>query len=154
MNGRPRIPGLPVIFAGGVLFGVGLAVSAMVQQEVVLGFLQLNDMGLAVTMGAALLVAVPIYQLAPRRRATPFLGPAWERQPRRVTSRHLFGGAIFGIGWGVSGVCPGSAIASIGTGNWPILAAIGGMLVGAWAQGVLLPERGAAASSRVPAGAA
>lgn len=152
MSAPARIPGLPVIFAGGVIFGFGLALSTMVRQEIVLGFLKLQDMGLAVTMGAALLVAVPIYQLAPRRRAAPPLGPAWERQPRRVTVRHLAGGAVFGVGWGLSGICPGSAIASLGTGNWPILAGIAGMLAGAWAQGVLFPER-AAVPPRVPASA-
>lgn len=142
-----RVRGLPVIFAGGVIFGFGLALSTMVKQEVVLGFLELRDMGLLVTMGAALLVAVPVYQLAPRLRVAPPLGPAWDRHPRRVTTRHLAGGALFGIGWGLSGICPGSAFASVGTGNWPVLAAIAGMLVGAWAQGVLLPERSTPAAA-------
>jgi uncharacterized membrane protein YedE/YeeE len=145
-----KVRGLPVIFAGGVVFGVGLAISNMVEQEVVLAFLQLRDMGLAVTMGAALLVAVPVYQLAPRRRPAPPLGPAWDRHPRRVTARHLCGGAIFGVGWGLSGICPGSAIASLGTGNWPILAGIAGMLAGAWAQGALFPEPATAPPAQAP----
>lgn len=135
-----KVRGLPVIFAGGVLFGAGLAISKMVEQEVVLAFLQLRDLGLAMTMGAALLVAIPIYQLAPRLRPAPPLGPVWDRHPRRVTRRHVLGSALFGVGWGLSGICPGSTIASLGTGNWPILAAVAGMLAGAWAQGVLLPE--------------
>jgi uncharacterized membrane protein YedE/YeeE len=45
---------------------------------------------------------------------------------------------VFGIGWGLSGVCPGSAIASIGVGNWPILAAVAGMLLGAYLQGAVM----------------
>ncbi len=129
---------LVVIFAGGLLFGFGLAVSNMVRQEIVLGFVQLRDLGLAVTMGAALLITTPIYQFAARARRQPPLGPDYDRLPRRVSSRHLIGGAVFGVGWGLSGVCPGSAIASIGVGNWPILAAIAGMLLGAWLQGVLM----------------
>ncbi|MEF8822151.1 MAG: DUF6691 family protein, partial [Halovenus sp.] len=43
---------------------------------------------------------------------------------------------IFGVGWGLSGICPGAAYASLGVGNWPILYALGGMFLGAYAQGV------------------
>ncbi|MHC4081377.1 MAG: DUF6691 family protein [Planctomycetota bacterium] len=129
---------LMVIFVGGLLFGFGLAVSNMVEQEIVLGFVQLRDFGLAVTMGGALLVTMPIYQLVARQRRRPPLGGEYERFPRRVAPKNIIGGVIFGIGWGLSGVCPGSAIASIGVGNWPILAAVAGMLLGAYLQGALI----------------
>ena len=135
---------LVVIFVGGLLFGFGLAVSNMVEPEIVLGFVGLRDFGLAVTMGGALLVTMPIYQLAARLRKRPPLGARYERFPRRVAPRNIVGGVIFGVGWGLSGVCPGSALASIGVGNWPILAAVAGMLLGAYLQGVLM-------SSSVPA---
>ncbi len=128
---------LAVIFAGGLLFGIGLAVSTMVEQEVVLGFVQLRDMGLAVTMAGALAIGIPIYQLAPRLAARPPLGREFERLPRPICARHVAGGVIFGIGWGLSGICPGSAFASLGTGNWPILVGIGGMLLGAYLQGLI-----------------
>lgn len=137
---------LAAIFIGGLLFGFGLALSGLVEQEIVLSFLQLDDLGLAVTMGAALAVSLPVYQVMPRRRKRPPLGAAFERFPAHVTRRNVIGGALFGIGWGVSGVCPGAAIASLGTGNWPVLAALLGMLVGAYLQGVFLPERPAVAS--------
>lgn len=142
---------LAVIFAGGVLFGVGLAVSNMVRQEVVLGFVQLRDLGLAVTMAGALVVTLPVYQIAGRLRRRPPLGAQYDTFPRRVTGRHVWGGAIFGIGWGLSGVCPGSAIASIGVGNWPILAAVAGMLIGAWLQGVRMPSSQGLAQPRYDA---
>jgi uncharacterized membrane protein YedE/YeeE len=129
---------LVVIFVGGLLFGFGLAVSNMVEQEIVLGFVQLRDLGLGVTMAGALVITAPIYQLAARLRPRPPLGADFERFPRRVTARNVVGGVVFGIGWGLSGVCPGSAIASIGVGNWPILAAVAGMLLGAYLQGAVM----------------
>ncbi|MHC4274600.1 MAG: DUF6691 family protein [Planctomycetota bacterium] len=135
---------LVVIFVGGLLFGFGLAVSNMVEQEVVLGFVQLRDLGLGVTMAGALVITMPIYQLVSRLRRRPPLGAEFEQFPRRVAAKNVLGGVIFGIGWGLSGVCPGSAIASIGVGNWPILAAIAGMLLGAYLQGALMPTSAAA----------
>ncbi|MHC5023014.1 MAG: DUF6691 family protein [Planctomycetota bacterium] len=137
---------LGVILVGGLLFGFGLAWSGLVQQEIVLSFLRLEDLGLALMMGAALLVAMPLYQIVPRVRSTPPLGPTFDRFPRRVTGRSVLGGAIFGVGWGISGVCPGAALASLGTGNWPILAALAGLLAGAYLQGAFLAERPAAAA--------
>jgi uncharacterized membrane protein YedE/YeeE len=141
---------LVVLFIGGLLFGFGLALSNMVEQEIVLGFVQLRDFGLAVTMGGALLVTMPIYQLAARLRKRPPLGGEYERFPRKVAPKNIIGGVIFGVGWGLSGVCPGSALASIGVGNWPILAAVAGMLLGAYVQGVLMSS--AAAAPATPTG--
>lgn len=132
---------LGVIALGGLLFGFGLAWSGLVRQEVVLSFLRLEDLGLALMMGAALVVSTPVYQIAPRLAPRPPLGREFERFPKRVTSRNVIGGALFGVGWGVSGVCPGAVIGSLGVGNWPVVAALGGMLVGAYLQGVFLAER-------------
>jgi uncharacterized membrane protein YedE/YeeE len=132
---------LVVIAVGGVLFGFGLAWSGLVRQEVVLSFLRLEDLGLALMMGAALAVTTPIYQIVPRLRKTPPIGAEFERFPRRVTRANVLGGALFGVGWGISGICPGAAIASLGLGNWPVLAALAGMLVGAYVQGAFLTGR-------------
>ena len=145
---------LVVLFIGGLLFGFGLAVSNMVEQEIVLGFVQLRDFGLAVTMGGALLVTMPIYQLVARLRRRPPLGVEYASllldllplalaglasgAAPRVAPKNVIGGVIFGVGWGLSGVCPGSALASIGVGNWPILAAVAGMLLGAYLHGALM----------------
>jgi uncharacterized membrane protein YedE/YeeE len=129
---------LIAIAAGGLLFGFGLAWSGLVRQEVVLDFLQLEDLGLAVMMMAALAVSLPIYQIAPRVRPRPPLDRAFERFPARVARHNVLGGVVFGLGWGVSGVCPGAVIGSLGVGNWPIVAALAGMLVGAYLQGAFL----------------
>lgn len=139
---------LLIIFIGGLVFGFGLAFSTMVKPEIVLGFLQFDDFGLLLTMGTALLVSAPIYQLAPRLLRNPPLGANYDRFPQIVQLKHIVGGAIFGIGWGLSGVCPGAGIASIGVGNWPIVFALIGMLIGALLQGVIA-SRGIAPSSGI-----
>jgi len=126
-----------MIFLGGLLFGIGLALSGLTRQEVVLGFLRLDDLGMALTMAAALLVTMPVYRLC-----------RGDRFPRVVQPKHVVGGAIFGIGWGLSGVCPGAALASLGTGNWPMLAGVAGMLIGAYLHGVWESRRAASAARR------
>ena len=125
-----------VVYAGGMLFGLGLAVSRMARPEIVLDFLQLEDFGLVLVMGGA--VAVTGVTFAAARRS-PFRAPLTGRPftlRRKPFDRHvLLGGGIFGVGWGLSGVCPGAAYASLGIGNLPILWAIAGMFVGAYAHG-------------------
>lgn len=141
--------GLLVILGGGLLFGVGLAVSGLARQEVVLAFLRLDDLGMALTMLAALVVTLPIYRLCARYGGRPPLGSRFERFPRRVERKHVIGGIVFGAGWGLSGVCPGGGLASLGLGNWPMLAGIAGMLVGAYVHGALQQEERADRPERV-----
>lgn len=125
------------ILLGGGLFGFGLAWSGMSQPEVVLRFLHLEDLGLLLVMGGAIAVVLPTYQLFRRR---PLLGG--ERAPFRawLDRRTTLGAVLFGIGWGISGACPGAAIASLGTGNTPILIVILAMFAGAAVEG-LWPRR-------------
>jgi uncharacterized membrane protein YedE/YeeE len=130
------------LIASGAIFGLGLAVSGIFSQEAVLAFLQLSDLGLLLTMAAGIAVAAPFYLLVPRRLARPLLGCGFERPARTVAGRHLLGGALFGVGWGISGVCPGAALASLGAGNWPMLAGLAGMLLGAYLEGRLEPTAG------------
>lgn len=134
VNTRTRLLQL----VGGVLFGIGLAVSGMLKPEVVLSFLHLEDFGLLVTMGSALLIATPIYQAAPRLREQPACGTSFEQIPRKLGRHHVIGSVLFGVGWGLSGVCPGAAVASLGAGNVKILFALGGMLLGAYVERRLL----------------
>lgn len=123
------------ILAGGALFGLGLAVSTMVQPEVVLSFLLLKDLGLLAVLGCAVMTTLVAYQVAPRLLDRPLLGGAFQKHAVTPGARTIVGAAIFGVGWGLSGVCPGPAIAGLGTGNWPLLLAIGGLFAGAWVQG-------------------
>jgi uncharacterized protein len=127
---------LAVVLAG-ALFGFGLAHSGMVRPEVVLSFLQLEDWGLMLVMAGALGVALPAYQLFPRRSPAPLLGDAFEAHTARLHRDTFVGSALFGIGWGLSGVCPGPAIAGLGTGNVQLLWVLGAALVGAGLQGLV-----------------
>jgi uncharacterized membrane protein YedE/YeeE len=124
----------------GVLFGFGLSYATMIRPEVVLNFLTWRDFGLLLVLGGAVCVALLAYQLAPRLMDKPWFGPAFGVHESRGDARTLVGAAIFGIGWGLCGVCPGPAIAGLGAGNWPLLYAVLGMFAGAWTQGVLLTE--------------
>ena len=125
------------VLASGALFGFGLALSTMVQPEVVLGFLRMQDWGLMLVMGGAVMVTVLAYQLAPRLLRRPMLGDHFSARPAILDRDTVLGAAIFGIGWGVCGVCPGPAIAGLGTGNAAMLVALGGIALGAYAQGLL-----------------
>jgi hypothetical protein len=128
-----------VTVASGALFGFGLALSGMIRPEVVLSFLQFRDLGLLLVMGAGLAVTFAAYQLAPRLRRAPLLAAAWEAHSARMHRDTFVGAALFGVGWGLSGVCPGPAIAGLGAGNLQMLWVIAGLAAGAWLQGVLAP---------------
>ncbi|ELZ28666.1 hypothetical protein C474_14259 [Halogeometricum pallidum JCM 14848] len=127
---------LPVIYVGGLVFGLGLAISGMARPEVVLDFLQFEDFGLLFVMGGAAVVTGVTFAIATRSlNRAPLTGSEYTRRLKDFDRNVLVGGGIFGVGWGLSGICPGAAYASIGIGNYPILWAIVGMFLGAYAQG-------------------
>lgn len=126
---------LLAVLASGALFGLGLSVSTMVRPEVVLDFLNFRDLGLLLVLGGAVAVALLAYQLGPRLLKNPALEPAFGKHPSVLSTRTLHGAAIFGVGWGLCGVCPGPAIAGLGVGNWPLLLALAGIFAGAYVQG-------------------
>jgi uncharacterized membrane protein YedE/YeeE len=123
------------ILLTGALFGLGLSVSAMIKPEVVLSFLNFNDFGLLLVLGCATGVTFITYQLYPRLVKKPLLSDQFKKRPDDTMKRTLTGAVIFGIGWGISGVCPGPAIAGLGTGDWQLLFALVSMLIGAYIQG-------------------
>lgn len=123
------------VLGSGALFGFGLALSTMVRPEVVLGFLQFRDMGLLLVLGGAVVVTFFAYRFAPRALAKPLAGGTFQKHPSEMSVRTLAGAALFGVGWGLSGLCPGPAIAGLGVGNWPVLAGLAGLLAGAYVQG-------------------
>jgi len=127
---------IPLILVGGLIFGFGLGFSHMARPEVVLNFLQFEDFGLLFVMfGGSALVGV-VYFLAPRLFGrAPLTGDTFERRLKSFDRNVLIGGAIFGVGWGLSGICPGAAYASLGVGNVTILWALAGMFLGAYLQG-------------------
>lgn len=117
----------------GLLFGLGLIVSGMVQPAKVLGFLDLAgawDPSLALVMAGAIAIGLPAFTLARRRRET-FLGLQMQLPVSTVIDRRLAGGSLlFGIGWGLAGLCPGPALVVAGMGDVKALAFVGAMLAG------------------------
>jgi len=81
-------------------------------------------------------VTLLAYKLAPRLLARPLLGGSFHAHPSAWNRDTAVGAALFGVGWGLCGVCPGPAIAGLGTGNWTLLWALGGIALGALVQGL------------------
>lgn len=133
---------LPTIFVGGLVFGFGLGFSQMARPEVVLSFLQFEDFGLLFVMfGGSFVAGVAFFSLPRLRDSAPLTGRRYGRRLKQLDRNVAIGGTIFGVGWGVSGICPGAAYASFGTGNWPILWGIAGMFIGAYVQGYMRSVR-------------
>ncbi len=126
---------LLAVLAGGVLFGFGLAWSTMISPEVVLSFLRQQDFGLLLVLGSAVSVTFVAYRFAPRVLHKPLLEAQFGKHPSEMNRDTILGAAIFGVGWGLCGVCPGPAIAGLGAGNWPLLYALVGMALGGWVHG-------------------
>lgn len=118
----------------GILFGLGLAVSQMVNPAKVLAFLDIAgrwDPSLALVMAGALAVTFVGYKWT-LGRAAPIYAPAFQVPTRRDVDSRLIGGAtIFGIGWGLVGFCPGPALASLAFGVPASVIFVIAMLVGA-----------------------
>lgn len=120
----------------GLLFGVGLVVSGMADPAKVLNFLDLFgtwDPSLALVMGGAVTVAFFGYRFV-LRREEPVVGDTFHLPAsRHIDGRILAGPAIFGIGWGIGGFCPGPALTALGLGETGTLAFVPAMLLGMWA---------------------
>jgi uncharacterized membrane protein YedE/YeeE len=129
----------------GLVFGLGLVISGMTQPSKVLGFLDVFgnwDPTLAIVMACALLVTAPGFALLRRRNAS-ILGVALDWPTRRTIDRSLIGGAaLFGIGWGLVGLCPGPALANLAGLSPKIFGFVVAMAIGAWGQDVLRRVRG------------
>jgi uncharacterized membrane protein YedE/YeeE len=134
MNSKAMARALATLVAG-MLFGFGLALSTMIQPDVVLSFLRFQDFGLMLVMGGGVLVVLLAYQLAPKLLSHPVFDDRFHSHPSHWNRDTLVGAALFGVGWGLCGVCPGPAIAGLGTGNWDLLWALVGMASGALAHG-------------------
>lgn len=118
----------------GIVFGFGLALSGMSDPAKVLGFLDIAgawDPTLALVMGGALCVTIPGFALA-GRRGRPFLDTDFHLPQRRDIDRDLMLGAtLFGVGWGIAGLCPGPALADLASGLPAIMAFVAAMAAGA-----------------------
>jgi uncharacterized membrane protein YedE/YeeE len=105
-------------FVSGIIFAIGLALSGMTDPQKVLGFLDVFgawDPSLIFVMGSAIPVYFISWQVFTRHNHCPYLDTKSHVPTNKIIDRKLILGAvIFGIGWGVSGICPGPAIASVG----------------------------------------
>lgn len=120
-------------FIAGLLFGLGLLLAGMANSSKVLAFLDLAgawDPSLALVMGGAIAVAIGPLTWA-RRHARSLLGAPMQFPAKRELDRRLIGGSLlFGIGWGIAGICPGPAVAILLTGHWQALVFMVAMLSG------------------------
>lgn len=123
-----------VALACGTLFGAGLTLAGMTDPARVIGFLDVTgawDPSLAVVMASALVVALPMFQWALRRQPRPALAPRHYLPERKDIDRDLVVGALlFGAGWGIAGLCPGPAIAGLGSGRPELFAFVLAMAAG------------------------
>ncbi len=122
-------------FLVGLIFGVGIAVSGMINPAKVLNFFDIAgtwDPSLAFVMGAALVTTALGYRLVLRRDA-PLVESRFQLPTARVIDARLIGGsAVFGIGWGIAGFCPGAAVPALGTGRWEVALFVAALLAGLW----------------------
>lgn len=117
----------------GLLFGLGLAISQMVNPEKVLDFLDVAgdwDPSLALVMGGAVGVAMLAFRLVLRRKQPMFESEFHLPRMTKVDRRVLVGSAVFGLGWGIGGYCPGPGIAALSTGSVEALVFVAGMALG------------------------
>ena len=134
-----------IAFAAGLLFGLGLSLGGMTQPAVVLGFLDIFgawDPRLVFVMVGAVLTTAIGYRLV-LRRSRPLLAERFQwPTSRRIDARLIGGAALFGIGWGIAGYCPGPALASLGAGVPALLVLVACMIAGWWLAARLLPPAG------------
>jgi uncharacterized membrane protein YedE/YeeE len=125
------------IFAAlsGGLFGAGLLISGMVDTSKVQGWLDVFgawDPTLAFVLGGAILPMAVAWQIARRRRLSVLGTPLPEAPEQKIGHNLVIGSVLFGMGWGLAGLCPGPAMASVSFGGWGgitfLLAMLAGML--------------------------
>ena len=117
----------------GLTFGFGLILAGMSDPAKVLAFLDIAgnwDPSLALVMGGAIGVAAPAYALARRRNNTWLGKPFPSATVVRPDAPLLVGSALFGIGWGLSGFCPGPALVGLGAGYLPAIVFVIAMAIG------------------------
>lgn len=117
----------------GLIFGLGLLLAGMANPAKVLGFLDLAgawDPSLALVMAGAIALAALPMSWAKRRRQSLLGAPMQIPQKRELDRRLILGSLLFGIGWGIAGICPGPALAILLTGHWQAWLFVAAMLAG------------------------
>jgi uncharacterized membrane protein YedE/YeeE len=127
------MPAVLASFVCGLIFGAGLLISGMTEPAKVLGFLDIFgawDATLAFVMAGAVAVAAAGFAIA-RRRTAPMFSPKYLWPDRREIDPPLVAGAVlFGIGWGLVGICPGPALVNLAGLSLPITVFVVAMILG------------------------
>ncbi len=131
----------------GLVFGLGIAISGMGNPAKVLNFFDVFgswDPSLVFVMGGALITTAIGYRIVFRAKSAPMFDTKFHLPTSKTIDAKLVGGsALFGVGWGISGFCPGGAIPALGFAPWPtalfLIAMGGGILFAHWLQA--LPRR-------------
>lgn len=125
---------LLICLLAGVLFGLGMTISQMTDPKIVIAFLDIVGswrIDLMFVMGGALLVFVPGFALLIKGRNKAVLGAKLALPSKTdIDGRLIIGASLFGLGWGIAGICPGPAFASISMANAELIYFIVPMLIG------------------------
>jgi len=122
-----------VAFIAGIIFSAGLTISRMIDPAKVLGFLDVFgqwDASLALVMASALLVMAIAWRLAVQRNQPVFAENFPAPAKQNIDARLVGGAILFGVGWGLIGLCPGPAISGLALGRWEVVIFVIAMLVG------------------------
>lgn len=116
---------LIIALFSGIVFGVGLIISQMVDPNKILNFLNISgdwDASLAFVMASALLLFIPLYRIMSIKLKKPLFDQEFNLPVNNIIDRHLISGAsLFGIGWGIAGICPGPALVNVTGGDPKII---------------------------------
>jgi len=140
------MPLVLVSFACGLVFGAGLLISGMTQTGKVLGFLDIFgawDATLAFVMAGAVAVSSIGFVLARRRGAPVFAAQSLWPTRNDIDAPLVTGAVLFGIGWGLVGLCPGPALVNLAGLGWPVIAFVAAMAVGMIGQDVWSKQKAA-----------
>jgi uncharacterized membrane protein YedE/YeeE len=128
-----------IAFAVGLIFGMGLLISGMTQPDKIFGFLDIFgrwDPSLIFVMGGALAVAAVGFYIAEKRGKSVLGDPLALPAKNEIDPRLLTGAAIFGLGWGLAGICPAPAIVNLGFASAPAYIFAAAMIAGMVAYGI------------------
>jgi uncharacterized protein len=144
---------LVVSYLIGLIFGIGISISGMANPAKVLNFFDVAgawDPSLIFVMGGAVVVAFIGYRIVLRRTA-PVLEARFQLPDNpRIDARLIGGSAVFGLGWGIAGFCPGGALPALGTGRIEVLAFVAALIAGIFAARGLTALSGARAARVLP----
>lgn len=117
----------------GIVFGIGISISGMINPAKVFNFFDIAgtwDPSLAFVMGGAVTLTFIGYRLVWRRGRPLFVGQFLVPTSNHIDAKLVGGSALFGIGWGIAGFCPGAAIPALGTGRWEVVLFLAAVAVG------------------------